>query len=157
MNRIFLILFSAIMPTVMLGQTNTPETIVVGPQGLTVGQTARLNVLAPGLPAPFATGVRCPATLAILSSDGSVIKSQDVVVNPNQILSLDVTDAEAAALGRVQLSGKVLIPPAGTAGSYCTLVPTFEIFDTATGKTTAVVGNAYTVGGPARSSPANAR
>jgi len=155
----FALLFAVLMSTALVAQTTTPlaEILVVGPLGLSTGQTARLSVLAPGLAAPYATGARCPASIAILDSDGNALKAESVVVNPNQTLWVDVTDVEAGASSRVQLSGKISIPSSGAGGGFCTLVPTLEVFDTATGKTTAIVGNAFTTGGTARSAPTNIR
>ncbi|MBZ5601453.1 MAG: hypothetical protein LAO79_04025 [Acidobacteriia bacterium] len=122
--------------------------------GLAQGQTARLNVLNPGVPAPLATGIICSALLTFYDDQGASLKSATVAVIPNRSMQLDLesdADLKLAVNQRRQIRATIQIPPsappAGSAPSTCTLVPSLEIFDSVTGKTQVVLTDVRPVGG----------
>jgi hypothetical protein len=115
-----------------------PLTRIIGVIGIGSGQTARLNVLNPGVGAPL-LGVRCEATFNFLTDQGELLKSGTATIDPGKTASLELTTE--AFNGRVQLYGLVLTPPIGQEPNvgYCTLIPTIEIIDNATGNTVTVL------------------
>jgi hypothetical protein len=123
------------------GSLTSTQQHTSGVVGITTGQTARLNVLYPSVPAPILQ-ILCSATLVIADDQGKILKSQDAQqLIGGKSVSLDLnadTDLPSGA-NRVQIHALTLTPNPG-----CTLVPTLEIFDNATGKTVVVVGSKVT-------------
>jgi hypothetical protein len=125
-----------------------PNIQTFGMIGLAEGQTARLNVLNPGVPAPLATGIICSALLTFYDDQGTQLKSSTVNVIPTHSLELDLdadTDLKLAVNQRKQIRATIQIPPVlppqGQAVSTCPLIPTLEIFDRVTGKTQVVLSD----------------
>lgn len=124
-----------------------------GMVGVAEGQTARLNVLNPGVAAP-ALGMICSATLSFLNSAGTVLKSATVTVTPGSAaapfdLSGD-SDLKLFLDEREQIRATVSVPaivppPASGPLSACTLIGTLEIFDSITKRTQSVLGGFHTV------------
>ena len=113
--------------------------------GLAEGQTARFNVLNPGV-LPPALGTVCAATLAFIGADGKVLKTASVTVTPGDAQFLDLFgDADLALMIdqrkqiRATFTLPALTPPPITTNasaapqSACTLIGTLEILDTLTG------------------------
>lgn len=133
-----------------------PATRTSGIIGVAEGQTARLNILNPGVAAP-ALGVVCSAVLTFYDSDGKAIKSSTVSVTPGTAAFLDLfsdADLALAADERKEIRATVTIPavappPAGTTASApargCELIGTLEIFDGLTGRTEAVLGHLHAI------------
>lgn len=113
-----------------------------GTVGINFGQTARFNVLYPTIPAPFATQVLCSATLTIADDQNNILKTQTVTqLTGGRSVSIDLnadTDIPLAR-GRTQIHAVVLTPAAGTSGAACNFVPTLELVDNTSGKTTIVL------------------
>src|SRR5258707_1334242 len=84
-----------------------------GMVGLADGQTARLNVLYPGVPAPLATGIICSAQLIFLNDQGSVLKTALVHVTGGKSASLDLSRPADLAVHdqRVQIRATIQVPP----------------------------------------------
>ena len=112
--------------------------------GITSGQSARLNVVYPTVPAPILQ-VTCSATLAIADEQGGVLKSKDVQqLIAGRTVTLELSgDADLGGSSRVQIHAVTLTPNPG-----CGLVSTLEIIETATGKTTAVLESKVTFPNP---------
>ncbi len=74
-----------------LAQSTIPPVVVhtTGMIGLAEGQTARFNVLNPGV-LPPALGTVCAATLAFIGADGKVLKTASVTATPGQAQFLDL-------------------------------------------------------------------
>ena len=138
---------------VLAAWAQTPAAAVTvqtsGMVGLGDGQTARLNVLNPGVLAP-AMGAICTATVAFAGDDGTFLKSTTLSVAPGRSLPFDIrsdTDLSIAAGDRRELRAVILMPPAATASSTtpappaCKVFPTLEIFDTASGHTLVTLGH----------------
>jgi hypothetical protein len=131
--------------------TTPAVTRTTGMIGLAEGQTARLNVLNPGVEPP-AVGMICAATLAFIDSTGKVLKSTTVSVIPGQSQLFDLfsdVDLSLAMDARTEIRAVVTIPsvvpvasttstPLQPAG--CKLIGTLEIFDSLTKRTQAVLG-----------------
>lgn len=133
-------------PIPLNSQTQTTPVV-----GISNGQIARLNALNPGVPAPLATGALCSAELSFVDANGVVLKTKQVLVAPGKSEPLDLnhdTEAGPDTGGRFELRAVVRIPPVGAAGappSFCTIVPSLEIFDADTGKTLVVVTTTKTL------------
>jgi hypothetical protein len=130
-------------PALMAQSTNIalPQVHTSGPIGLTATDAARWNVLNPPSPAPIVSPT-CSVTLSFRNSQGQVIKTETVTLKAggSSSLTLHTTDFPSTgnptgmyALAVVPVTGPV-DEPTGT----CVIVTSMEIFDTATGKTSAL-------------------
>lgn len=127
-------------------------THTTGMIGIAEGQTARFNVLNPGV-LPPAAGVTCTATLAYFGANGSTLKVASVTVLPGQAQYLDLFgDADLGLMidQRKQIRATVTLPalvpqPSTGPQATCPLIGTLEILDTLTGRTQAVVGAIHAV------------
>jgi hypothetical protein len=121
----------------------SPEVRTSGMAGLTAGQTARLNVLNPGLQVPAATGAACSALLSFLNDQGVVITTATVSVMPGKsaFLDLDRDTAISTTDLRVEIRATIAIPiPVAAMPAPCKLIPTMEVFNNDTGRTQFVIG-----------------
>ena len=118
-----------------------------GVVGITLGQTARLNVLYPTAPAPILQRI-CSATLAIADDRGNVLKSATVAqLIASKSVSVDL-NADSDLMGaRTQIHG-LSVAPTG-----CQLLTTLEIIDNSTQKTIVVMGSESTWPPPVSSQP----
>jgi hypothetical protein len=124
--------------------------------GIAAGQTARLNLLNPGV-LPPALGVVCTATVTYYDGSGAVRKTAPVTVAPGTSQFVDLhsdSDLSLAANTRAEIRATIaqplILPPSASATSAestsktpvpaCQLVTTLEIFDNITLRTEAVVG-----------------
>ena len=136
-----------------------------GMVGLTEGQTARLNLLNPGVPSPAATGAICSAQVSFLNDQGTVVKMSTVSVIPGKSVSFDLDrDTDLAVSDRrVEIRATIRIPaltpvasppqpvppqPLPPQPAICTLVPSLEVFNNDTGKTRVVLTDVRSVPGP---------
>jgi hypothetical protein len=129
-----------------------------GMVGLAEGQTAQLNLLAPHVPAT-ATTAACSAAVAFLDGQGNVLKSGTLTVVPDQSASFALNsdaDLQMATDERREIRAIIQIapvpPPAGSAtltAAPCRLIPTLEIFDNITMKTSVILTRAHFVREPA--------
>jgi hypothetical protein len=134
--------------------TNTLQTTAMA--GIAYGQTARLNLLNPGVQPP-ALGVTCIGTVAYLGADGTVLKTASVTVAPGKSEEVDLhsaADLNLAAGDRREIRATIAIPAAvsptsgtgtATATPVCKLISTLEIFDNLTLRTEAIVGKVESV------------
>jgi len=152
----------------LFAQSTTPVARVhqrsSGMVGIAEGQTARVNLLSPDLPAPLATGVMCSATVSFMNAQGAVLKSGTLTVIPGQSMHIDLdTDADLkyAVNERHEIRATVQVPvaptPAGGTAAVvpvCRLIPTMEIFDALTGRTSVIVGHTHFAGERTEPTPA---
>ena len=138
----------------MYAQTTTPKMPVTdirtsGAVGIEQGQTARFNVLRHDATATAA----CSAVLTYFNGAGKQLKTSTVTVAPGTLGYLDLfsnTDLTLATDQREQIRVTVAVPVAtpssssssttATAVPICRLIPTLEIFDEVTGRTSIVLG-----------------
>jgi hypothetical protein len=138
----------------MYAQTTAPnmpvtDTRTSGAVGIAQGQTARFNVLRPDETAT----ATCPAVLTYFDGAGTQLKTSTVTVAPGTVGYLDLfsdADLALAADQRKQIRVTVAVPVATPSSSsssttakafpVCRLIPTLEIFDEVTGKTSVVLG-----------------
>jgi hypothetical protein len=111
-----------------------------GMVGLASGQTARLNVVNVGAPNGFP--LPCVLALAFLDSDSKILKQMFVSVGFGKAAFVDLVNSGA----RIQIRGigyNPLLRPESAIPQplSCQLVPTLELFDTETGRTTTIVTN----------------
>ena len=124
-----------------------------GVVGITAGQTAKLNVLYPTVPAPILQ-VICSATLVIADDQGKILKSEDaqqLIAGKSIALDLNADTDLPSGTNRVQIHALTLTPNPG-----CALIPTLEILDNSTGKTVVVVGSKVTFPRPQPVQPGGA-
>ena len=124
--------------------------------GIAAGQTARLNLLNPGV-LPPALGVVCTAAVTYYDGAGTVLKTASVAVAPGTSMWVDLhsdTDLSLAPNMRKEIRATIaepIVPPPPTAStstanpSACKLIPNLEIFDSITGRTEVIVGRIVTV------------
>jgi hypothetical protein len=117
---------------------------IVGMIGIAPGQTARLNLLHADLPAPLATGIVCSANISFLDDQGQTLKSSSVTgLAAGHSVSLTLNaDSELASHQNSMIRGLVAVPT-NSGGGFCPLVPTLELIDNATGRTTVVLHQTY--------------
>jgi len=102
--------------------------------GIVAGQTARLNVLYPAVPAPLLQTM-CSVTASIADDQGTVLKTQDFQMLGGKSASLSL-NADTDLRGHAaQIHALTLTPAATPAGGYCSILPSLDIVDNATGKT----------------------
>ena len=132
----------------MYAQTVMPETDTrtSGAVGIAQGQTARFNVLRPD---ETATATTCTAVLTYFDGAGAELKTSTVTVAPGTLGYLDLftdTDLALALDQRKQIRVTVTVPvappssPTAKALPICRLIPTLEIFDELSGRTSVVLG-----------------
>ena len=103
--------------------------------GITSGQTARLNVLYPTIPAPLLQ-VMCAVTASIVDDQGSVLKTQDFQMLGGKSVTLSLNADDFLPGGHTaQIHALTLTPAMSTTGGYCEVLPSLDIVDNATGKT----------------------
>jgi hypothetical protein len=121
--------------------------------GITGVQTARLNLL--NLSSNILNGATtsCTAQVTFLDDAGATLKTATVTVDPGKSMPVDYPSTASA---RQQIRVTIGIShPSGTAPTagmpvalpifYCSLVPTLEIFDNSTLKTTFYVSDFHYV------------
>jgi hypothetical protein len=103
--------------------------------GITSGQTARLNVLYPSIPAPLLQ-VMCAVTASIVDDQGTVLKTQDFQMLGGKSVALSINADDFLPGGQTaQIHALTLTPAVSPAGGYCEVLPSLDIVDNATGKT----------------------
>jgi len=119
-----------------LAMAQTP--LIQGPQrttgvvSVTSGQTARLNILYPIVPAPLFP-VLCGANMAIADEGGGLLASRSVdQLSTNRSVSLDFNVDSTPHAGAIKIHGF-------SVSSGCHLLTTLEVIDNATQKTVLVV------------------
>jgi len=123
--------------------------------GIATGQTARLNLLNPGV-LPPALGVICTAEVTYYDHAGNVKKSAPVAVSPGTSQSVDLRsdDLALAPASRTEIRATIampgILPPASSSSTAnsgaCKLIATLEVFDSITGRTQALTGKVEAVG-----------
>ncbi len=130
-----------------------PQVLTIGMVGLALGQTARLNALnLPGFQEIHT--VPCNITLSLVDDQGATLKTATMNIDSGKALHLDLARDEVNGdSSRLQIRGVILqvVPspePLGTpevpipVSLGCSVAPTLEIFDSASGITTAVLESA---------------
>ncbi len=103
--------------------------------GIASGQTARLNILYPSLPAPLLQ-VMCAVTASIVDEQGTVLKTQDFQMLGGKTASLSLNaDTDLPGAHTALIHALTLTPAASSAGGYCQVLPSLDIVDNLTGKT----------------------
>src|SRR5580700_3861225 len=140
----------------LYAQTTAPNMPVIdtrtsGAVGIAQGQTARFNVLRPNETAT----ATCSAVLTYFDGAGTQLKTSTVTVAPGTAGYLDLfsdTDLALMVDQRKQIRVTVAVPvttPTSSVSStssttvtavpVCRLIPTLEIFDEVTGKSSVVL------------------
>lgn len=123
-----------------------PVMRTLGVVGITTGQTARIAVLNGGSPLPTAlAAAHCTAVVTFLNDQGAVLKTATVTVDAGKSATVDLnrdTDVPAGT-PRVEIHATVAATPVAGTGPqpmrFCSVTPTLQVFDNASGKTTVVL------------------
>jgi hypothetical protein len=103
--------------------------------GIASGQTARLNIFYPSIPAPLLQ-VMCSVTASIVDDQGSILKTLDFQMLGGKTASLSLNaDSDLPAPRSAQIHALILTPAVSSGGGYCQVLPSLDIVDNATGKT----------------------
>jgi hypothetical protein len=104
--------------------------------GIASGQTAKLNILYPALPAPLLSQAMCAVTASIVDDQGTVLKTQDFQMVGGKTASITLNaDTELPGAHAAQIHALTLTPAASPTGGYCQVLPSLDIVDNATGRT----------------------
>jgi hypothetical protein len=104
--------------------------------GIVAGQTAKLNVLYPSIPAPLLSQAMCAVTLSIVDDQGTVLKTQDFQMIGGKTASISLNaDTDLSGGHAAQIHALTLTPAVSSTGGYCQVLPSLDIVDNATGKT----------------------
>ena len=114
-----------------------------GMAGIAGGQTARISVLNLGGQVQTA---QCRVVMVFLDDRGASLKSNAINVLPGLSESLDLADTELelGANGRRQIRAVFFLSPGVLTNQNppaCVVVPTLEIFDRVTGRTSILMVN----------------
>jgi hypothetical protein len=121
-----------------------------GMVGITTGQDLRLNVLNAGILTPTEQPISCGVQFFFVSDQGVVLKRAAATIGPGRSHSVDISrDADiAAGQSRVEvravvtsLSFSAITPGSAPRQRFCQLVPTLELFDRDTGRTTVILAH----------------
>ena len=144
-------------------QTSTPV-LPVSPQSLTfalVGlapdQTARLNALGLPMGGPIIAGSSCQVILTFLDDQGNSLKTvtQTLTAGKSTPFDLQFNEISNPATSRAEIRGTVRtsftitnpggptppVTPMPVLVGSCSVLPSLEIFDQATGKTTVMLNS----------------
>jgi len=103
--------------------------------GIASGQTAKLNVLYPSIPAPLASQATCSVTVSIVDEQGGILKTQDFQMIGGKTASISVNADTELPSHAAQIHALVLTPATSSGGGYCEVLPSLDIVDNNTGKT----------------------
>src|SRR5689334_17318109 len=122
------------------------RTLTFGMVGLAGGQVARLNVLNPG-----GAGDTCISELSFLDGNAGTLKFYAAQIASGKSIYVDLDRADIdTGTDRVQIRAVVRTRPASAdAGqprtpvlaASCTIIPTLEVFNKRTGRTTVILTN----------------
>jgi hypothetical protein len=103
--------------------------------GIAAGQTAKLSVLYPSVPAPLLQ-VMCAVTVSIVDDQGTVLRTQDFLMLGGKSVSVSLNaDTDLPGDHHAQIHALTLTPATAPTGGYCSVLPSLDIVDNATGKT----------------------
>jgi hypothetical protein len=102
--------------------------------GIASGQTARLNVLYPSIPAPLLQ-VMCNVTVSIVDDQGGVLKTQDFQMLGGKTASISLNADTDLPEHAARIHALAITPAVSSAGGYCQVLPSLDIVDNATGRT----------------------
>lgn len=125
--------------------------------GIAAGQSARVNVLNAARP-DVANPTSCNLTLQFLDTNGNLLKQSTVNLQPGTAASLDLSwgdlpggdlRTEVRAVLLFGYSGGANPPPGILQQSACgDLVPSLEVYDNTSGRTSLVLTTAITLPSP---------
>jgi hypothetical protein len=155
-SKCFLTFIGALTALSISAQTIPVQIVQTTPIiGIAAGQTARLDLLNPGV-LPSAIGVTCSATVSFIQGNGTVVKTATLTIAPGMNQYVDVrsdVDLDLVAVGdrheiRATVSTPAITPVSSTTTTpapACKLIGTLEIFNVITGQTQVSVGRLVTV------------
>ena len=118
--------------------------------GIATGESARVNALNKGSGSP-APNTSCGVTLQFFDAQGQLLKQTVVTLQPGKAAFLDLSrDAVQAEGPRVEIRAVLLFGyfggappgPGGLRGFDCNILPSLEVYDNRTGRTSFVLTDA---------------
>jgi hypothetical protein len=132
------------VPSVLTASTSS----TFGMVGIAAGETARVNALNLAAGGPIVVGGSCQVTATFLDDKGNTLLTKSQTVAQGEAAHFDMPRSEAQAGAdpveiRATVSASSLLTPGATYASLagCSILPTMEIFDQATGRTSVVLEN----------------
>jgi hypothetical protein len=130
------------------GSTTFTENFSFPPAGLALTETAQVNLTNIAAASSTGTAASCTGSVSFVNSSGATIgTATNFTVGTGQIFSVSLPFARAAASGnRTEI--RAVVTHTGTVPSTapCSLVFSFETYDTSTGVTHVFLGNAASDG-----------
>ena len=129
--------------------TYTPQ-FSFPPAGLAATETAQINVVNVASNSSSGTAASCTGTITFLDSAGATIGSAaSFTVTAGQLFSASLPYSSVGSSGRVQIRGEVQWSAPSSSAAPCSLLSSFETFDTDTGVTHLLLGGVGgSLGGP---------
>jgi hypothetical protein len=129
-----------------------PQFVTFGLVGLAPDQTARVNALGLPMGGPILAGASCQVTVSFLDDQGNSLKTvtQTVTGGKSTPFDLQFSEISSATTNRLQIRGTVRTNftinnpnnpggPVPIAVGSCAVLPTFEVFNQANGRTTVLL------------------
>jgi hypothetical protein len=131
------------------GSTTFTEQFSFPPVGLALTETAQINVVNIAAASTGAIAASCTGSISFANSTGAAIGTPTTfIVDTRQISSVSLPFAKAALSGnRAEIRGVVVLTGTRPAAAPCSLVFSFETYDTGTGVTHVFLGNQAALGG----------
>jgi len=142
----------------LCAQTAVPSVLTVstsstfGTVGIAAGETARVNALNLASGGPIMAGASCQVTATFLDDSGNTLQVQSKSVAQGQAVHFDLLRSQAQAGAdpveiRATVSSLSLLTPGVAVSSLagCSILPTMEIFDQMSGRTSVILENPRTL------------
>lgn len=147
-------IFAMMVPTMASGQSPGTGFAMIGIAG---GQSVRINALNLGTSSSTENS-SCRVTLQFMDVEGRIVKQSLVTLGTGKSASLDISrEALSGDDPRVEIRAVLLYgysggapPPPGVLQRFdCGIVPSLEIYDNETGRTSVVLTDSRLLPGPA--------
>lgn len=145
---VVLLVGTAVSALAQSGSSTFTHTSSFGPVGLGSTETAQVNLLNTASASSSGTAASCTGTVAFTGATGAAIgSSTNFTVAGGEIVSVSLPFSKATTSGsRIEIVATITLTQ--TSGTPCSLVTSFETFDTTSGATDVYLSGAQTGGGP---------
>ena len=130
----------------------TPQFATFGMVGLGTGQTARLNALALPTGGRIIAGGSCQVTFDFYDAAGTSLKTETLSVKQGAAVHSDLPWASVvSSTDQLEIRGAVrasFVNPSASGApiaAFCSILPTLEVFDPSSGKTTVALEQTRTL------------
>jgi hypothetical protein len=130
----------------------TSSYVTFGMAGIAEGETARVNALNLAAGGPIVAGGSCQVTVTFLDESGKTLATQTLPAGQGQAVHFDLprSGAESGADPvEIRATVSAVFSVSATANTsspaFCSIVPTMEIFDQSTGRTSVHLETTHTL------------